>query len=221
VQPESGGQRIGLFGGSFDPPHIGHVALLEAALDVLRLYAVWVIPAGLPVHRALSGHATPEQRLHWMQRIFAGNERVKVLDWEVKSSEPTPSIVTLRRFAAGFPQQRPVFLLGADAFADMDGWVEYPEHAGLCDVAIFGRVACSSGDAAAAFHPQPLADWLAGSAACGRRVDIDVQLPDMSATTIRRAAAKKESLAGMVPECVRRDIEQAYVGTTACRSECG
>jgi len=221
VQSEPDGQRIGLFGGSFDPPHIGHVALVEAALDALGLHAVWVIPAGLPVHRTLSGHTTPEQRLHWMQRIFAGHERVKVLDWEVASGEPTPSIVTLRRFTAEFPQQRPVLLLGADAFADMDGWVEYPEHAGLCDVAVFGRVAFSAGSEVEAFRPQALADWLAGSAACGRRVDIDVPLPDMSATAIRRAAARKESLAGMVPECVRRDIEQTYVGATGCRSECG
>jgi len=204
-------QRIGLFGGSFDPPHIGHVALVEAALDVLQLDAVWVIPAGLPVHRTLSGHATPEQRRGWMQSIFSDNERVKVLDWEVASNEPTPTIVTLRRFVAELPQQRAVWLLGADAFAGMDGWVEYPEHSGLCDVAVFGRVACSAVSAAAAFRPQSLVDWLASPVACGCRVDVDVLLPDVSATSIRRAAEKRESLSGMVPECIRRDIEQTYV----------
>ncbi len=91
MQPEPDGQRIGLFGGSFDPPHIGHVALVEAALDALGLHAVWVIPAGFPVHRILSDHVTPEQRLYWMRSIFSANERVKVLDWEVASDEPTPS----------------------------------------------------------------------------------------------------------------------------------
>jgi len=221
VTPETRTQRIGLFGGSFDPPHIGHVALVQAALDVLQLDAVWVIPAGLPVHRTLSGHATPEQRLGWMQKIFSDNERVKVLDWEVAGSAPTPTIITLRRFVADLPQQRPVWLLGADAFAGMDGWVEYPEHGTLCDVAVFGRVACSAGSSVSAFRPQSLADWLDSPVAGGHRVDVDVPLPDMSATAIRRAAERNESLAGMVPECVRRDIEQTYVQSRVCRSECG
>lgn len=214
-------KRIGLFGGSFDPPHIGHVALVEAALDVLQLDAVWVIPAGLPVHRTLSDRTTSEQRLSWMQRIFSDNEKVKVLDWEVVSSEPTPTIVTLRRFVADLPQQRPIWLLGADAFAGMDGWVKYPEHAGLCDVAVFGRVACSASSSVSAFRPQVLADWLASPVVGGHRVDIDTPLPDVSATGIRRAAEKNESLVGMVPECVRRDIEQTYVQSRACRSERG
>jgi nicotinate-nucleotide adenylyltransferase len=205
--------RIGLFGGSFDPPHVGHAALVEAALEHLRLSAVWIIPAGMPVHRTLSGHATPALRLHWMQRIFAGHQRIAVLDWEVTASEPTPSIVSLRRFAATFPDKRPVLLLGADAFSGMDGWVSFPEHAALCDVAVFGRAACGAASGVAAFRPLPLTDWLMQPAGVGYRVDVDVPLPDVSATGIRQLAAQGKSLAGKVPECVRREIEQAYAGT--------
>ena len=62
-------KRIGLFGGSFDPPHLGHKALVDAALQELNLDEVWVIPVGLPVHRQLSGKATPEQRLFWLNTI--------------------------------------------------------------------------------------------------------------------------------------------------------
>lgn len=208
-------RRIGLFGGSFDPPHIGHVALLEAALQVLSLDAALVVPAGLPVHRRLSDCATPVQRFDWMQRIFAGQGRVQVVDWEVVESKPIPTIVTLRRFAGEFPGARAILLLGADAFAGMDGWVDYPDYAGLCDVAVFGRVACSTGDAGSAFESLSLDAWLQQPAACGRRVNIDVPLPDVSATEIRRLAVRKESLAGRVPECVRRDIERAYAVAAA------
>jgi len=210
MQPGSDTSRIGLFGGSFDPPHLGHVALVEAALDVLRLSEVWVIPAGRPVHRCLSGCASPETRLRWMQRIFTGHARVRVLDWEVAAGEATPSIVTLRRFVAGFPDMLPVLLLGSDAFAGMDGWVEYPDHAALCDVAVFGRVACSTGNAGAAFHSMALPDWLGAPRGVGRRVDVDVSLPDVSATEVRGMAMQGKSLTGRVAECVRPEIEQAY-----------
>lgn len=216
---QASAKRIGLFGGSFDPPHIGHVALVEAALDVLHLSAVWVITAGLPVHRTLSGRTTPAQRLSWMQRIFAGNHRVKVVDWEVTVAEPTPSIVTLRRFTTAFPKKRPLLLLGADAFAGMDGWVDYPEHASLCDVAVFGRVACSAEGAGAAFRPRLLADWLMEPVVLGNRVDVSVPLPHVSATEIRRMAEQGKSLAGKVPECVCQEIEQAYAGSAALKQE--
>lgn len=212
-------KRIGLFGGSFDPPHIGHVALVHAALAGLRLDEVWVIPAGLPVHRTLSDRATPADRLDWMRRIFAGDRRVRVMDWEVAADTPTPTIVTLRRFAAACPEVHGVLLLGADAFAGMDGWVDYPEHASLCDVAVFGRVACSAEGAGAAFRPRLLADWLMEPVVLGNRVDVSVPLPHVSATEIRRMAEQGKSLAGKVPECVCQEIEQAYAGSAALKQE--
>jgi len=203
-------RRIGLFGGSFDPPHVGHVALLKAALEVLHLDGALVIPTGLPVHRRLSGCATPAQRLAWMRRIFDGWPGVDVLDWEVREERPTPSIATLRRFVGAYPDCHPVLLLGADAFAGMDGWVEYPDHAALCDVAVFGRVACTPGEGVTAFLCETLDGWLRQPVSPGRRVDVDAGLPDISATAVRRLATQGESLRGKVPECVRHDIEQAY-----------
>lgn len=203
-------ERIGLFGGSFDPPHLGHVALVEAALSVLKLSAVWVLPVGLPVHRNLSGCAQPEERLEWMRRVFDGHPQVMVQDWEIVAGTAMPSITTLRRFAAERPGEHPVVLLGADAFAAIDTWVDYPEHAELCDVAVFGRTGSSRPPSGTAFRSMPLADWLAGSDGVGKRVDVNIALPDVSATQIRRMAQEGKSLAGKVPECVRRDIEQAY-----------
>lgn len=188
---------------------------MHAALERLRLDAVWVIPAGLPVHRQLSDLATPAQRLAWMQRIFADDARVLVSDWEVREQQPTPSIVTLRRFVREFPEARPVLLLGADAFAGMDGWVDYPEHAGMCDVAVFGRASSRSGDAVSAFRSLSLAEWLGRREACGCRVDVDATLPDVSATAIRRMALSGERLAGRVPACVSAEIEQAYAAKPA------
>lgn len=202
-------QPLGLFGGSFDPPHLGHVALVQAALERLRLPQVWVIPVGCPVHRKLSGRADALNRLEWMQRIFADMPGVVVQDWEARRSEPSPTIDTLRRIHREQPECSPVLLLGADAFAGIDSWVGYPEHRGLCDVAVFSR----AGEPPLASHhgwrPVTVAEWRT-SPGSGRLLQVDQALPEISATEVRERADRGETLAGLVPECVRRDIELAY-----------
>jgi len=74
--------KIGIFGGSFDPPHLGHKALVEAALLELELDGVWVLPVGVPVHRELTSYISAKQRLLWVEKMFAGMEGVEVFDWE-------------------------------------------------------------------------------------------------------------------------------------------
>jgi len=204
---------IGIFGGSFDPPHAGHVALVEAALKALDLPEIWVIPVGRPVHRKLSGHATPEVRLHWLERIFSAEpfsdtSKVRVQDWEVYSEQQVATIDTLRHIRRRFPSVHPVLLLGADAFVGMHQWVEYPEHRLLCDVAVFDR----GGHSAVArqeWKETRIAVWK-NEVGSGRLLYVKDRLPDISATTVRQQAAAGSSLAGMVPECVCEEIKKAY-----------
>jgi nicotinate-nucleotide adenylyltransferase len=202
-------QPLGLFGGSFDPPHLGHVALVQAALDRLQLPQVWVIPVGNPVHRQLSGRANAITRLDWMQRIFADTPGVVVQDWEVRRTEPSPTIDTLRRIHREQPACSPVLLLGTDAFAGIDSWVGYPEHHDLCDVAVFSR----AGEPPLASHhgwqPVTVDEWH-DAPGSGRLLQVDQALPEISATEVRERAVRGETLSGLVPECVRHDIESAY-----------
>jgi len=199
--------QIGLFGGSFDPPHLGHVALVQAGL-AMGLDEVWVIPA-LPVHRELSGHADGKTRLHWLQKVFADQLRVKVIDWEISQQKPTPAVDTLRRFACEYPGLTPWLMLGADAWAGLDSWREYPAHQGLCNVLIFARQGLQT--KAVAAHPgwQPLDCWSECSAA-GHCCFVQVELPDISATAVRADAENGLSLAGRVPAVLCCDIEKNY-----------
>ncbi len=202
--------QVGIFGGSFDPPHVGHVALVEEALVALDLPEIWVVPAGNPVHRRLSGRADADLRMIWLKRIFNGREGILMRDWEIQCEKPVPTIITLRRIRKDFPNCRPVLLLGADAFAGMREWVKYPEHQGLCDVAVFDRAGCASMQDHEWRQVSPR-QWREGAEReTGRLVCIRAQLPDVSATTVRKRAASGESLAGLVPGCVREDIEKAY-----------
>ncbi len=203
------GSRIGLFGGSFDPPHLGHMALVQAGLDA-GLEKIYVIPA-LPVHRALSGHADARTRFDWLTQMFSGQPRVQVVDWEIRQKQPTPAIATLRRFMHIHPDTVPWLMMGADAWAGLPTWREYPAHLRLCNVAVFAR--CGSAAATVCGHD----NWRQldqstglGCSSPGHWMYIQADLPDISATGLRRDAQSGSSLADLTPAVICRKIEQAY-----------
>jgi len=209
---------VGIFGGSFDPPHVGHVTLVETALAALGVPEIWVIPAGNPVHRKLSGRASPEVRLHWLKRIFSAQPKVLVQDWEARSEQPAATIDTLRHIRSRFPDRHPVLLLGADAFSGMSHWVEYPEHIALCDVAVFDRAGCAYVQQQG-WKMVRIERWRQ-EVGSGRLLCVKCRLPDVSATAVRKQASAGKSLAGMVPEYISGEIERAY-GDLSTRGERG
>ena len=176
-------KRIGLFGGSFDPPHLGHQALVYAAIQELELDEVWVIPVGLPVHRQLSGKATPKQRLAWLAAMFADQPRVRIVDWEINHAKPSPAIATLRRFQAENPSIIPTWLMGLDSFLDMPNWVEYPEHQKLCNLAVFHRKNVEKTLETVGWED---ISTLNHGLAAGHIIFMNKTLPSISATQIRK-----------------------------------
>lgn len=203
-------KAVGVFGGSFDPPHLGHEALVEEALARLPIDEVWVFPAGIPPHRRLSGHASCADRLRWLRRMFAHLDRVCILDWECRRAEVTPTIYTLRRLHKTYPEHRFLLLLGADAFSAIETWVAYPEHKALCDVAVFPRLGWS-GRWPSGWEEVDVDAWRAKPGS-GRVICVNACLPEISATSIRALAASGRSLAGLVPESIRKEVEQKYGG---------
>jgi nicotinate-nucleotide adenylyltransferase len=203
-------RQIGLFGGSFDPPHMGHVALVEAGLDVLGLDEVWVIPA-LPVHRELSGRADGEMRLRWLEMIFEADSRIKVLDWEIRRKRPTAMVETLREFADR-QMVVPWLMLGTDAWAGLASWQEYPAHQSLCNVAVFARQGVDKESV-----PVPgwkhlgMQDWRKCKES-GHVLYLPVELPDISATALRRDIMQTEGLADSIPPVIYDEVQKAYTG---------
>jgi len=201
-------KHIGLFGGSFDPPHLGHIALVQAGLD-MGFDEVWVIPA-LPVHRVLSGKADGATRLSWLQQVFKHQPCVKVLDWEVKQAQATAMVDTLRKFEAIYPNIVPWLMLGSDAWNGLASWHEYPRHQQLCNIAVFARQGHQSQQTHLGWHDVSLERWSACSTA-GHCCHVSATLPDISATTIRQHAELGLSFAGLVPKVLQSDIEQQYM----------
>jgi nicotinate-nucleotide adenylyltransferase len=134
---------IGLFGGTFDPVHFGHLRLATELAEAFKLDKVIFLPAGLPYHRGRDAHASAEQRLTMLKLAVQRDARFDVDERELKREGDTFTFDTLAEMRAERGPDVPlVFLAGSDAFARIDTWHRWQE---LFDLAHFA-VAIRAGD---------------------------------------------------------------------------
>ena len=112
-------EKIGIFGGTFSPPHLGHAAALESFLQEEKPDKMFVIPTGTPPHKILKGDATAEQRLA-MCRLAFSFPGVTVHDIEIKRTGKSYTVDTLKQLTA--QNRRLVLLCGTDMFLSLDTW---------------------------------------------------------------------------------------------------
>ena len=130
---------IGVFGGTFDPIHFGHLRLAEEMADALGLARVLFIPAGLPPHRGLPRTAATH-RLGMVRRAIAGNPRFVADAREVQRPQPSYTVDTLTALRAELGGAQPLWLLlGADAFLDLPSWHEWRRLFELANIAVAER----------------------------------------------------------------------------------
>lgn len=132
--------RIGLFGGTFDPIHFGH---LRAALEVregFELDRVFLLPAAIPPHKAREGVAPAADRLHMIRLAVEGEPGLTASDVEVRREGPSYTIDTVRHFHREMPDGAELFLIvGRDAFLEFDTWKCYRELLSLVSVIVITR----------------------------------------------------------------------------------
>ncbi len=115
-------ERVALFGGSFDPPHIGHKSVVQEALKVLEIEKVIVIPAYLnPFKR--DSFFTPQQRLTMTQEIFATDKQVVVEAFEIQQGESTKTATTLNHFQKRYDVR--YLIIGADNLNNIEQWYRF------------------------------------------------------------------------------------------------
>ena len=130
---------LGLFGGTFDPVHYGHLRLAEESIAHLGLGAVRWIPAGQPPHRERP-QVTAAQRLRMVRQATAGNPRFYVDPAEVEAAAPSYTVLTLERLRLELGDRLPlVLLVGADAFAGLASWHRWRDILELAHVAVSHR----------------------------------------------------------------------------------
>lgn len=135
---------LGIFGGTFDPVHFGHLRLAEEAIDRLGLVGVRWIPAGQPAHRA-TPQVTAAQRLAMVRLAIADNQRFELDASEIETPTPSYTVPTLERLRSvsesntGDAQRALVLLLGADAFVGLPDWHRWEALFELAHIAVAHR----------------------------------------------------------------------------------
>ena len=180
-----------LFGGSFDPVHLGHLIVAEAVAEQLDA-TVRLMPARQQPFKAEAHAATPEQRAEMLDLAIAGNSRLRVERIELGLPAPSYTVRTLRALAEREPGNRFTLLLGADAARDLAGWWEIEALPRLADVVVFARPGISEA-------PPPPRHPLIG------RI-IEVPSVDLSATQVRERVRTGKSIRYLVPDAVREYI---------------
>ena len=206
--PNRGVQRLGVFGGAFDPPHLAHVALVEAAIEQLQLDRVHVLPTGMAWHktRCLSDAA---HRLTMTGLAFKHLPQVVVDDRELRRIGPSYTVDTLNELAHEFPQAQLYLLLGDDQRRSLASWHQISEIGRIAIICAAGRdlaVRAWNEDSNAPESPQPLSDTLQA-----RIRSLDMPLMPHSATEIRVLAATEQALTGLVPPAVERYIYEHHL----------
>jgi nicotinate-nucleotide adenylyltransferase len=179
--------RDALFGGSFDPVHVAHMMVAEAAADELGA-TVRFLPAREQPFKRAAHQASAEQRAAMLDLAVHGNSRLRVERIELDLPTPSYTVRTLRALADREPGNRLMLLLGADAARDLAAWWEVEALPGLADVVVFARPGASV--------PQhPLISRV-----------IPVPSIDLSATQVRERVKQGRSIRYLVPDAVREFI---------------
>lgn len=129
--------HVGILGGTFDPIHLGHVAIAHTAMAHLRLDQLILIPSNTPPHRP-APHATPQQRLAMCQLVDQSIPHTRVSDIELQRTGPSYTIDTLRALTQ--PHQRLTLILGADAAQLLPQWYQADQLTIYADIAIMTRI---------------------------------------------------------------------------------
>ena len=132
-------RRVGLFGGSFDPPHLAHRALGDLALSHLGLDELRWLPAGQPWQKAARVLAARAHRLAMLQLLLAGEPRFVIDERELDRAGPTYTIDTVRDYAAEHPGTELLLVIGQDQYGRFDTWREWRELLERVTLAVAGR----------------------------------------------------------------------------------
>lgn len=175
---------IGLFGGSFDPIHHGHLIVAQAVADALGLEEVRFVPAREQPFKAGQHLAPAERRALMVERAIQGEPRFRLERAELERDGPSYTVDTLRQLRSREPGRRFALLIGADAARDFPKWREAATVAELAELVVFAR----------AGTPAPELPWPVRQ--------VVVPAIEISATDIRRRVRQGQSIRYLVPDPV-------------------
>ncbi|NPA04217.1 MAG: nicotinate (nicotinamide) nucleotide adenylyltransferase [Epsilonproteobacteria bacterium] len=173
--------KIAVFGGSFDPPHLGHLKIVKEALKELEVDLVIVVPTYLnPFKKSFS--APPKLRLRWLRKVFLPYKKVKVIDFEVKQKRKVFTIQTLQYIKKRFAPKKIYLIIGADNLSTLPKWYKYKKLRKSVEIVVASR----------------------GERVKGKYKRLKVKVP-ISSTALRKKIQKR-----YLPKTVAKEIVNFY-----------
>jgi nicotinate-nucleotide adenylyltransferase len=206
--------RTGLYGGSFNPIHYGHLRAAEEIRERATLDEVWLLPAHRPPHKDAHEVAPARDRLRMLELALGDAPGLRIEPIELERSGPSYTIDTVRLLKTRHPERHFVLALGMDAFRELHTWHRFAELPAECDLVVTSRppdavepgagaLACATSSIAVrdAFRYDPYIRSFRHSS--GNRLDfVPVTAIDISASALRAAVAAGRSVRFLTPEPV-------------------
>lgn len=211
-------RRLGVLGGTFDPVHFGHLDAAGAARAALGLHDLLFVPSHDPPHRPVDLHATAFQRFALVALAITGIDGYRVSDMELRREGTSYTSDTLRALhAAGWAPVQIFFILGADAFAEIATWHEFPAVLDGAHFAIMARPGVTI-EAALARTPALRSRTRPAAAPPGAAGQtgiflVEAATRDVSSTLVRQRLAARQPIDDLVPPAVARHIAAHHLYT--------
>ena len=190
-------RKIGIFGGTFNPIHNGHIHLMETVKKALSLDEVWLMPAYTPPHKETKDLAKAEDRLNMLALVCQGREGFSVCRYEVDKGGRSYTVETAQYLKSAYPQDQFYFLMGADMLLSFDQWYRYEEI-----------LSCFTLAAAARDQGEYGALYQKASQLPGKTEIVVINPMPVSSTQVRALAAAGKDFSGLVPEKVAAYIKE-------------
>lgn len=193
-------EKIGILGGTFDPPHLGHLYMARTALKEFALDEVILLPVGDPPHKRSQHVATGEDRMTMLSLMRGDESRLAISDMEIKRAGYTYTVDSLRRLTQTMPNAVFYYIIGEDTLYELETWREHEKVFSLTEFICFAR---PGGDgeklwATVEFFKRRYGKDIAVSRHSG---------PDISSSHIRELIRQGGSTTGLLSENVRKYID--------------
>ncbi|MET6758144.1 MULTISPECIES: nicotinate-nucleotide adenylyltransferase [unclassified Pseudoalteromonas] len=201
---------IAIFGGTFDPVHLGHLNMAQQCVNVFNLDTLYFMPCALPAHKAAPGIST-QHRINMLNAAIAPHPHFELDLRELNRAGPSYSLLSLQELRKEHPTTPILFLIGMDSFNNLDKWFEWKAITQLCHIVVYQRPAqhCTVTGELKSYMQRANAGEVAAlkHSLAGKLYFLPGEMLDAASSTIRKQLKKSNKKNELLPDAVSHYIE--------------